>query len=190
MTALDLLLIHAPSVYDFRDRSDVLFAYLSNSDSVHVSPIFEMPPVGMLALEQHARRLGLRAEFFNVASRMLREPGFSVESFFERVRARWVGIDLHWLAHAHGALALAELYKSIHPRAKTIFGGISSTFFAGELIEYPAVDYVLKGYDTLAPLEALVRAEDDPARLAQVPNLVWKDGGAAKDNGLSYAPRT
>ena len=25
-------------MYDFRDRDDVLFAYLSNSDSVHVSP--------------------------------------------------------------------------------------------------------------------------------------------------------
>ena len=70
----DLALIHAPSVYDFRDRDDVLFAYLSNSDSVHVSPIFEMPPVGIFALQQHARKKDYRARFFNVASRMLRDP--------------------------------------------------------------------------------------------------------------------
>src|SRR5262249_37551203 len=155
----------------------------------HVSPIFEMPPVGMLALEQHARGIGLRAEFFNVASRMLRDPGFSVPDFFERVPARWVGLDLHWLAHAHRARALAQLYKSIHPHAKTIFVGITSTFFANELLGYPAVDDVLKGSDTLAPLEALVRAKDDPAELASVPNLVWKDGGEPRDNGLGYAPR-
>jgi clorobiocin biosynthesis protein CloN6 len=126
MTAhrLDLCLVHAPSVYDFRDRDDVLFAYLSNSDSVHVSPIFEMPPVGLLSIEQHARGLGLSSQFFNVASKMLRDPTFSVEAFFEKVSARWIGFDLHWLVHAHGALALAELYKRIHPEAKTIFGGI------------------------------------------------------------------
>src|SRR5262245_59312462 len=106
VTEFDLLLVHAPSVYDFRDRDDVLFAYLSNSDSVHVSPIFEMPPVGMFAIEQHARRLGLSVGFFNVASRMLRDPEFDVERFFERARARWIGFDLHWLVHAHGALAL------------------------------------------------------------------------------------
>jgi len=190
MLELDLLLVHAPSVHEFRDRSDILFAYLSNSDSVHVSPIFEMPPVGMLALEQHVKKLGLRAGFFNVASRILRDPGFSVEAFFERVPARWVGFDLHWLVHAHGALALAEIYKKIHPRAKTLFGGITATFFHDELVRYPAVDYVLRGYDTLAPLDALLRADDDPVKLAKVPNLTWKESGEVRDNGLTYAPRS
>jgi clorobiocin biosynthesis protein CloN6 len=189
MLDLDLLLVHAPSVYDFRDRDDVLFAYLSNSDSVHVSPIFEMPPVGMLAIEQHARRLGLRAAFFNVASRMLRDPGFDVPRFFERVKARWIGFDLHWLVHSHGALALAELYKSIHPEARTLFGGISSTFFHEELISYPQVDYVVRGYDTLLPLEQLFLAKDDPSALAQVPNLTWKLGEQPRTNPLSHVPR-
>ena len=32
----DLFLLHAPSVYDFRERDDMLFAYLSDSDSVNV----------------------------------------------------------------------------------------------------------------------------------------------------------
>ena len=40
----DIILLHAPSVYDVRQRDDVLLAYLSNPDSVRVSPIFEMPP--------------------------------------------------------------------------------------------------------------------------------------------------
>jgi len=30
----DLFLVHAPSVLDFRERDDMLFAYLSDSDSV------------------------------------------------------------------------------------------------------------------------------------------------------------
>ena len=42
----DLFLLHAPSVYDFRERDDVLFAYLSDSVSVNVTSIYEMYPIG------------------------------------------------------------------------------------------------------------------------------------------------
>jgi clorobiocin biosynthesis protein CloN6 len=37
----DLILLHAPSVYDFRERDDILFAYLSDSGGANVTPIFE-----------------------------------------------------------------------------------------------------------------------------------------------------
>lgn len=187
---LDLALVHAPSVYDFRDRDDVLFAYLSNSDSVHVSPIFEMPPVGIFALEQHARSKGHTARFFNVASRMLRDPAFDVVRFFERIPARYIGFDLHWLVHAHGALELAALYKQIHPGAKTLFGGIASTYHHRELLEYPQVDLVLRGYDTLLPLEQLLASKGSPAELAEIPNLSWKEpDGERRHNALTHAPR-
>ncbi|MGH7434179.1 MAG: cobalamin-dependent protein [Polyangiaceae bacterium] len=185
----DLALVHAPSVYDFRDRDDVLFAYLSNSDSVHVSPIFEMPPVGIFALEQHARKKGYRARFFNVASRMLRDPSFDVEGFFRSLDARYVGFDLHWLVHCQGSLALAELVKRLHPNVKTIFGGISSTYYHDELIRYPQVDYVVRGYDTLLPLEMLLASRDEASSLANVPNLTWKEGSGVRANPLSHVPR-
>ncbi len=184
----DVLLVHAPSVYDFRGRDDIVFAYLGNSDSVHVSAIFEMPPVGILALAQHLRRCGLRAEFFNIASQMLREPGFDVEAFFRRAPATLFGVDLNWLAHAHGALELARLYKEIHPSAKVVMGGISASYFHEELARYPQVDYVLRGYDTLMPLERLAAAAGDPDALRAVPNLTWKHGGEVLVNPLSHLP--
>jgi hypothetical protein len=34
----DLFLLHAPSVYDFRERDDMLFAYLSDSINLSASP--------------------------------------------------------------------------------------------------------------------------------------------------------
>jgi clorobiocin biosynthesis protein CloN6 len=188
---LDLLLLHAPSVYDFRERDDILFAYLSNSDSVHVSPIFEMPPVGILAIKQHMNRCGLTSEFFNVASQMRRDPSFDVEEFFRLAPvARCVGIDLHWLAHAHGALELARIYKEIHPSAKVVLGGIASTYYHEELIQYPQVDFVMRGYDTLAPLEAMLRAGDDERALSRIPNLTWKHRGETHVNEMTYVPAT
>jgi len=185
----DMILVHAPSVYDFRKMDDVLFAYLSNSDSVHISPIFEMPPVGIFALKQHLQRCGYTSEFFNVASQMLRDPNFDVEEFFKHAPADYIGIDLHWSVHTHGALELCKLYKQVHPNAKTILGGIASTYFHEELIQYPQVDYVLRGYDTLQPLQELMAAKNSPDKLKDVQNLTWKSGNEARFNDLSYTPK-
>jgi len=186
----DMILCHAPSVYDFRKMDDVLFAYLSNSDSVHISPIFEMPPVGIFAIKQHLQKCGRNVEFFNVASQMLRDPDFDVEEFFKNAPADYIGIDLHWQVHCHGALELFKLYKKVHPNAKTVVGGIASTFYHEELIRYPQVDYVVRGYDTLMPIERLLQAENSPAALQEVPNLCWKSSDAEVHiNPLSHVPR-
>jgi clorobiocin/coumermycin A biosynthesis protein CloN6/CouN6 len=185
---LDVMLCHAPSVYDFRDRDDVLFAYLSNSDSVHISPIFEMPPVGIYSIKQHLNKSGFKSEFFNIASQMLRHPDFDVENFFNKVNADIIGIDLHWVTHCHGALELTKLYKEIHPDAKAVLGGIASTYHHEELIRYPQIDYVIRGFDTLLPMELLVKAKHEPGALKKVPNLTWKENDKIQINDMSYVP--
>jgi len=175
MAEYDIVLLHAPSVYDFRNRDDILFAYLGNSDSVHVSAIFEMPPVGLLALRSHLCSKGYRCQFFNLAARMLKDRAFDVEGFLARLNSPIFGIDLHWLAHAQGSLAVAGRIKEIHPQAKTLFGGLTATYYHQELIAYPQVDYVLRGLQTLETTEALVRSGFDDAELHAIPNLTWKD---------------
>ena len=66
------------------------------------------------------------------------------------------GIDLHWLPHAHGALAVAEMVKRHHPDTPVIFGGFSSTYFHEELIRYPFVDFVVRGDSAEEPLRQLM----------------------------------
>ena len=67
----DLFLLHAPSVYDFRERDDMLFAYLSDSDSVNVTSIYEMYPIGWFSIKQRLADHGFDAKIVNVASLML-----------------------------------------------------------------------------------------------------------------------
>ena len=66
------------------------------------------------------------------------------------------GIDLHWLPHAHGALAVAEMVKRHHPDTPIIFGGFSATYFHEELIRYPFVDFVIRGDSAEEPLRQLM----------------------------------
>lgn len=186
----DLFLLHAPSVYDFRERDDMLFAYLSDSDSVNVTSIYEMYPLGFFALKQRLREHGFQSEIVNLASLMLMHPQLDVDALLGRLQAPVFGIDLHWMTHCHGAIEVAKRVKAIHPEALVIFGGISSTYYADQLIQYPAVDVVVKGYDTLEPVTLLMEAVKGGERnFSNIPNLVYKDQGSeVMATGFTYKP--
>src|SRR5215469_3226727 len=153
----DLFLLHAPSVFDFRERDDLLFAYLSDSDSVNVTSIYEMYPIGWFSIKQRLADHGFDAKIVNIASLMLMYPELDITRLLGRLEAPIFGFDLHWMTQCHGAVELASLLKKVHPEALTIFGGISATYYASELIRYPSVDVVVQGYDTLRPVTELVR---------------------------------
>jgi clorobiocin biosynthesis protein CloN6 len=186
----DLFLLHAPSVYDFRERDDLLFAYLSDSDSVNVTSIYEMYPLGFFAIKQRLREHGLQAEIVNLASLMLMHPNLDVDGLLGRLDAPVFGIDLHWMAHCHGSIEVAKRVKTIHPESLVIFGGISSTYYADQLIQYPCVDIVVKGYDTLVPVTMLIEAVKRGERtFNHIPNLVYKrNGPEVIDTGFTHKP--
>src|SRR5579859_4223253 len=186
----DLFLLHAPSVYDFRERDDILFAYLSDSDSVNVTSIYEMYPLGFFAIKQRLREHGFNAEIVNLASLMLMHPRLNVDALLARLQAPVFGLDLHWMAHCHGSIEIAKRVKAIHPEALVIFGGISSTYYADQLIRYAPVDVVVQGYDTLEPVTALMQeVRSGRRRFDQIPNLLYKatDGEIAR-TGFTHKP--
>ena len=186
----DLFLLHAPSVYDFRERDDILFAYLSDSDSVNVTSIYEMYPLGFLAIKQRLGESGFNAEIVNIASLMLMHPEINVDRLLSRLEAPVFGFDLHWMAHSHGSIELATKLKAIHPDALIIFGGISATYYADELIQYPAVDVVVKGYDTLEPVTQLMQAvTHGNYDFDHIPNLIYKGKGSSLvSTGFTHKP--
>jgi clorobiocin/coumermycin A biosynthesis protein CloN6/CouN6 len=185
----DLFLLHAPSVYDFRERDDMLFAYLSDSDSVNVTSIYEMYPIGWFSIKQHLADHGLDTKIVNIASLMLMHPELDIKRLLGRLEAPVFGFDLHWMTQCHGAIELAALVKEVHPEALTIFGGISATYFAKQLIQYPSVDVVVQGYDTLEPVTELVaRVRRGSRNFDAIPNLLFKAKGEVQTTGFTHKP--
>lgn len=185
----DLFLLHAPSVYDFRERDDMLFAYLSDSDSVNVTSIYEMYPIGWFSIKQHLADHGFDTKIVNVASLMLMHPDLDVPKLLSRLEAPIFGFDLHWMTQCQGAVELAAILKKVRPDALTIFGGISATYYASQLIEYPSVDVVVQGYDTLEPVRELVRQVRLGRRDFQaIPNLLYKVDGEVQATGFTHKP--
>lgn len=185
----DLFLLHAPSVYDFRERDDMLFAYLSDSDSVNVTSIYEMYPIGWFSMKQWLADHGFDTKIVNVASLMLQYPELDVKRLLGRLEAPIFGFDVHWMTQCHGAVELAAQLKEVHPDALTIFGGISATYYADQLIKYPSVDVVVQGYDTLAPVTELVsRVKRGSRNFASIPNLLYKVDGEVQASGFTHKP--
>jgi len=170
----DVVLIHPPSVFDFRERSIV---YGPVSDVIPSTPVFEMYPIGFLTLSAFLRRYGYRVRIVNLALRMMRSRRFQPETFLRKLKPKLFGIDLHWLPHAQGGPAVAALLRKIHPGIPIVFGGISATCFHRELIDDPAVDFVLRGSVTEPSLLALVREIEGERRFENVPGLTWKRDG-------------
>lgn len=169
----DLILLHAPSVYDFR-KLPILFGPIS--DLVPSTPIFEMYPVGFSSIAEHLERNKIHVRIINLALRMLKDDHFDAARLIAKLHPRAFGIDLHWLPHAHGSLEIAALCKKHHPDIPVIFGGYSATYFHQDLIRYPQVDFVVRGDSAEEPLRQLLVALKENKSLGEVPNLTWKDG--------------
>jgi len=182
----DLIFLHAPSVYDFRERATL---WGPISDLVPSTPVFDMYPLGFATMMAYLQQSGFQVRIMNLAARMVRSARFDPDHAIEGLEARAYGIDLHWLPHAHGALEVAQRVKRVHPAAPVIFGGYSATYFHEELIRYPCVDYVLRGDSTEAPLAQLMEHILAGTSPVNVPNLTWKDAtGAIHVNPLTYIP--
>jgi B12-binding domain/radical SAM domain protein len=183
---LDLILLHAPSVYDFRKKT---ILYGPVSDLIPSTTAFEMYPIGWASMAAYLESTGYHVRIVNLAVRMLNDKNFDVENTIKRLNAPLFGIDLHWLLHCHGAIEIARLVKRFHPRSKIVFGGLSASYYFAELMQYPEIDFVIRGDSTEEPLRQLVTCIRKKAGPETVPNLVWRDSkGTLRENPFTNVP--
>jgi len=182
----NLVLLHAPHVYDFRKKT---LLYGPVSDLVPATPVFEMYPFGLTSIAEYMEKAGYKARIVNIAWRMLKDEKFDAEKFIQKLDADIFGIDLHWMVHAHGSVEIAKIVKKCHPGAKVVFGGFSSSYFYKELLAYPEIDFVLRGDSTEEPMRQLMAAVKDGSSLGDVSNLAWKDDSSnIIENTFSHVP--
>ncbi|MCQ8105399.1 cobalamin-dependent protein [Methylomonas sp. SURF-2] len=185
----DLVLIHAPAFFDFRNRRDIYFPFLGTSGDVPITPLYEYFPVGFKTLQRFLGERGHEVRILNLSSILLRHPGLDFDKIALALDTPLVGIDLHWMVHVQGSLAVAERIHSLRPDIKIIFGGISSTYFASELIQYPYVDMVMQGYNTHEPMAQLLPAIKAGRAPSDIENLMWKDhDGNVRMNDFAHKP--
>ncbi len=186
--AYDLVLLHAPSIYDFRE-----FPIMHGpiSDVIPSTPIFEMYPVGFVSISEYLTRRGLEVRIINVAQKMLHKRSYSFEDEIKKIRAVAFGIDLHWMPHVHGSIELARIVKKYHPESYVIFGGYSTSYYHRELIEnYPEIDFAVRGDSTERVVYRLIKALKEGKDVDGIPNITYRKGDEVVENPLSEVPDT
>ncbi len=183
---LDLALIHAPSVYDFRKRRWVHYGPIS--DVVPSTPIFDMYPIGFFSIASYLESKGYRVGIYNIAARMVLEPSLDVEKLIRNMDAGIYAIDLHWMVHAHGALELAKIIKEVKD-APVVLGGLSATLFYKEILEkYPYVDVIVLGDTTEPILEEIINRLERGQSLESTPNIAYRDHDKITCSKIRYVP--
>jgi len=181
----DLILLHPPTVYDFR-KEPIFWGPIS--DVVPSSYVFEMYPVGFNSITGCLVRNGIETRVINLAYRMLTDSHYDCEKVIKRLKPTAFGIDLHWLPHAHGAIEIAKICKRSHPQIPVILGGYSATYFHREILStYPQVDFILRGDSTEESILELMRCLKEDRSHDHIPNLSWRDStGRIHSNPITY----
>ena len=182
----DLLLIHAPSVYDFRKRT-ILYGPIS--DVIPSTPIFEMYPVGFITMSHYLSEKGFDVRILNLAMKMLQSHRFNPETYLSRFKPHMFGLDLHWLPHVQGVVEVVRILKRLHPEIPIVLGGLSSSYFHREILEnYPEVDYVIRGDCAEQPLAELLEAIKGDGDVSSIPNLTYRRGGEIVGGEITHVP--
>lgn len=182
----DLILLHAPSVYDFRKKT-ILTGPIS--DVIPSTTVFDMYPIGLTSIAGYLEKQGLKVKIVNLANRMISDPSFDVEKKIKSLNAVAFGVDLHWLPHAHGSIEVAKIVKKYHPDTPVVFGGLSSSYYHEELIDYECIDFVMRGDSTeKLMLQLVMQLKHKNDEFNRIENLTWKRDGKTVINPLTYVP--
>lgn len=83
------------------------------------------------------------------------------------------------------ALEIAALAKALHPRCRTIFGGVAATPLRASVAAHSSVDFVVHGRGEYA-LPRLLDAIRGEGAVEEVGNLCWRDGGEVRESAHTY----
>ncbi len=180
---VDVVLIHPPSIYDFRKKQTKPGPI---SDVIPSTPVFEMYPIGFVSMLSRLIKDGFTARIVNIAVLMLSSNSFDVEKYLKNLESTLYGVDFHWLPHVHGAYHITQLIKRYHPNSKIVLGGFSATYFADQIMkEWNWVDYVLLGDFQEKPISQLSDAIQRNREVEDIPGLVYRDeSGIIKRNTI------
>jgi tRNA A37 methylthiotransferase MiaB len=175
---MDILYLHPP-----KQEAEARF------DKFISCPPYPFIPVGVVGLVNLLRGDGWNVVGMNLALELVMQPGFNLRRWLTtQPRPKLVMIDLHWYEHSFGALDTARAVKSIWPGVPIVSGGLTASNFAEEILaNFPMVDYIIRG-DAEKPLRLLAAhlGGDNAVKLADVPNLLYRENGKPKQNARSY----
>jgi len=170
----DCLIVHVPK---FQNRYRPLGDYTTT----------QWMSLGIFALADALRKAGLTSRILHLGLEKNLDPRFTLGKYLAAHPSRVVAFSLQFHQQLHDTLRAARAVKEENPSTYVVLGGMTASFFAGEILaQHPAVDAVIRGEGEL-PLRKLVGAVASGNRdLASVENLTWRRGNEVVVNRGVY----
>ncbi|MEM2921779.1 MAG: cobalamin-dependent protein [Candidatus Bathyarchaeia archaeon] len=173
MARYDVVLIHPPSLYDFRKK--IWFPGPIDRTVPNYTAVFLMFPIGLISIGSYLQEHGIRTKVVNIAEKMVIDRDLDIERFLQELESQIYGIDLHWSVHSQGAVKITEICKKHHPDSTVVVGGLTATCFDGEIVsEFRSIDCVVRG-EAEEPLLQLAENIGKTDDFRRTPNLTFLD---------------
>jgi len=174
METFDCILIHPPKMNN---------RYKPLGPTMYVKYM----PIGLLALADNLDRNGHRAQVIHLGVEYVEDRKNDVIDYIKKTRSPVVGISLHWHPQSYDAIEFARALKQRAPEIYVVLGGLSASWFAGEIMEkFPFINGVIRGDGELPIVNLVAEIKKNNADLSGIPNLVWRRNGLDTFNDLSY----
>ncbi len=171
MPDYDVIFIHPPAIFDFRQK----FLFPGPMGSTVEQVQFNKVPIGLLSLADYLDRHGYHVKVDNLCDRMVSGAAFNAQKHLKSLSARIFAVGLHFQQHSPGAMDIAMLCKRYHPDSLVVMGGLTATRFHQEIIrKYPFVDAVIRA-EAEKPFLQFMQALDKNRRITDTPNLTYRD---------------
>ncbi len=172
--SIDCLIIHVPKLLEWSPYQ----GWFSRITFV---------PMGVLSIAEELSDSDFQTRIVHVGVEKMLDQRWSLSNYVERSKARVVAFGMHWHPQTYDTIEAARQLKVDLPDVTVVFGGLTASFFASELLRnYSFVDAVIRGEGEW-PLRQLVqqlftRHPD----LSRVENLSWRKRGKICHNSLTF----
>lgn len=154
---------------------------------------FVSMPVGLFSMADNLEKAGFNVGILNLGEKLLVKKGDDefiniIKLYIDEYSPKIMGIDLHWWVHSAGAVETARSIKAINPNIITLLGGITSSYYAEEIIrDFSCIDYILTGECDESIVIFTKHICNNEMDLNCIPGLVYRDKREIKRN-LTVTP--
>ncbi len=143
-------------------------------------------PIGIFNLATILANNNYEVEIIHLALEQLLNRDLDYTKFIP-VDSDVYGVSINWYVHTYESINLIRKIKRIVPNSIVIVGGITSSFYAMEIMEnVEEVDFLIKGDAEVPLLKLLNSLKQGKEDFENVPNLFWRKGDKVLNTGQTF----
>lgn len=132
-------------------------------------------PSGLFSMANLLNTNGIKTKIIHIGLEKVVHKNISIEEIIKRNKAKVYGISLMWNHQAYECIELARQIKKIYPDSIILFGGLTASIYAEEIINlFGFIDGVIRGEGEIPLLLFMQKYLRGNNNFSDIPNLIYK----------------